>query len=503
MRKAIFVIFLGLFMRASANLHAQEWPMYGQNPSHTFNNPSAINPKTVSQLGVAWSYATTDVVSASAAVVNGVVYVGSWTGIFYAFNADPHAQKRVKWQYPVACQTTVIPIPLNCPQPAPLPDRTKTDGGIITSSAAVVNGIVYFGAGKTLYALHAETGKQAWKPQVICGDPRDPKCLSDTKDPTRIFSSPAVVFFLDQPGGSVFVGHTADGAQGYSGGFEAFNATTGELRWRFEVDKGQVLGRGCGSVWSSAAVDTKAGLVFFGTGDCSKTTPYQPFYHESIIALDARTGKLAWFYQAHQTDKCDFDFGASPNIIDLGSFGSFVGLGGKDGTYYLLHASGRLAGQLVWSKRVVFGGSIGGFFGGAAFDGQHIFSATAVGDPPGFFNCSFDFRDLPLQNPSMHALNLFPLNRTGGSILWENWSTQSFGATSLTNGVVFSGLVGPLIGQPRALNAYDARNGWLLKTFPMPGPVNSTAVPVGKMLFVTSGDSTTGKGGGVTAFTLP
>jgi outer membrane protein assembly factor BamB len=512
MRKAIFVIFLGLSMLASANLHADDWPMYGQNLSHTFSNKSLIDRSNVSTVSLtpAWVFSTTDVVSASPAVVNGVVYVGSWNGLFYALNADP-LQQREKWHFTVDCQYTVIPIPPPCLKPGiPQPDRTRTDGGIITSSAAVVNGIVYFGAGKTLYALDADSGIQLWK-QVICGKAIAPEYLTcdDAKDPTRIFSSPAVAFFPDQPGGSVFVGHTADGAQGYRGGIEAFNATTGALRWRFEVDQGQVLGgRGCGSVWSSAAVDTDAGLVFFGTGDCVATTPFQPLYHEAIIALNARTGKLAWFYQPRQTDQCDFDFGASPNLIDLGSFGHFVGLGGKDGTYYLLNEQ---RGHLVWKKRVVFGGSIGGFFGGAAFDGQHIFSATAVGDPPGFFHCSSDFRDLPLQEPSMHALNLFPLNAAGGSILWERRFNQSFGATSFTfsktgrsNGVVFSGWLGnPLIRKSPAVNAYDARNGRLLKTFPMPGPVNSTAVPVGKMLFVTSGDSTTGMGGGVTAFTLP
>jgi hypothetical protein len=50
---------------------------------------------------------------------------------------------------------------------------------------------------------------------------------------------------------------------------------------------------------------------------------------------------------------------------------SSVGIGGKDGTYYLLD---RRTGQLRWATRVVFGGGAGGFFGGAAFDGHHIFS---------------------------------------------------------------------------------------------------------------------------------
>ena len=149
----------------------------------------------------------------------------------------------------------------------------------------MIDGIVYFGAGKTLYSLNAKDGSLRWK-QVICGNPHEADCASNSKDPTRIFSSPAV------SDGVVFVGHTADGAVGYRGGFEAIDAASGELRWRFEVDPilnghGQVIGaynRGCGSVWSSAAVDTTAKLVFFDTGDCSRDAT--PPFHEAVITLD-------------------------------------------------------------------------------------------------------------------------------------------------------------------------------------------------------------------------
>ena len=197
-------------------------------------------------------------------------------------------------------------------------------------------------------------------------------------------------------------------------------------------------------------------------------------------------------------DKCDFDFGASPNIIDLAN-SRYLGIGGKDGTYYVLH---RLTGQFVWKKNVVFGGFIGGFFGGAAFDGQHIFSATGVGDVSKTGRCGSDPDPRNVfEEPSIHALNA-----ANGGIHWEERQNHSFGATTLSDGVVFSGLVGIPILEPPALKAYDARSGALLRTFSMPGSigsVNSAATPVEKMLFVTSGNSTDGKGSGVHAFTLP
>lgn len=432
--------------------------------------------------------------------MSGVVYVGSWDGFFYALDAN---SGNTNWAYKVDCQKTVVPVPQSCP---PTPPRSTSDGGIITSSAAVIGGNVYFGAGKTLYSLRASDGHRNWQ-TVICGNPDDPRpggCENDAYDPTRIFSSPEV------SGGKIFIGHTADGAARYRGGFEAVDANSGTVLWRFETDPKLDSGgnpidggnnRGCGSVWSSAAVDPDLHLVYFGTGDCGQDAP--PPYHEAVIALNSDTGKLAWKFRPRAKDTCDFDFGASPNIIDFGVSGHYVGLGGKDGTYYLLDRS---SGRLIWATNVVFGGSIGGFFGGAAFDGQHIFSTTAVGDfePKSPTKVCTNPRapgDTLTQDPSMHALNV-----ANGSRYWERPFNYSFGATTLSNGVVFSGFLGIPGFLPPALNAYAASgplHGLLLRRFQMQGAVNSAAVPVGRMLFVTTGNVTDGSGGGVHAFTLP
>ena len=108
----------------------------------------------------------------------------------------------------------------------------------------------------------------------------------------------------------------------------------------------------------------------------------------------------------------------------------------------------------------------------------------------------------------MHALNA-----ADGSILWQQSQNHSFGATSLGGAnslghrVVFSGLVGPVptlgLKVPSGVNAFDAADGTLLATLPMPGSVNSAATPVGEMLFVTSGNTYDGTGGVVRAFKLP
>lgn len=215
--------------------------------------------------------------------------------------------------------------------------------------------------------------------------------------------------------------------------------------------------------------------MFFTTPDCNHDAT--PPYHEAILALAADTGLPRWVYRPRSQDRCDLDFGATPNLIDLAG-SHYLGVGGKDGTYYLLRRrSTNPQGDLVWARRVVFGGDAGGFFG-AAFEGGRIFAATMLGDGyTGNGLCDpSDPADTPLQEPSMHALSV-----ADGSILWERTQNHSAAPTSLANGVVFSGLV----------------------RLPMAGSVNAAATPLGEMLFVTAGYTPDGSGSGVFAFALP
>jgi polyvinyl alcohol dehydrogenase (cytochrome) len=505
---AVLALAFCLLLPCVDGLAEENWPMYGGNLRHTFtNDQSPINPGNVSDLVPVWDFVTEDVVTASPTVVDGIVYVGAWDGYFYALEA---ASGALIWKFSVDCQSTIVPIPPRCPQPAQVPPRFLSDGGLITSSAAVIGRRLFFAGGKTVYSLDAKNGSLLWK-RVICGNPEAQDCESDPNDRTRIFSSPAVF------DGLIFLGHTVE-VNGYRGGFEALDARTGKIVWRFEVDpvsdpairpvlKGDRReqpgqNRGCGNVWSSAAVDTQYRLVFFGTADCHDEAV--PPFHNAVIALEADTGRLRWVFRPDRKGACDFDFGASPNLIDFGG-SNYVGIGGKDGTYYLLD---RLTfsprGRLVWSSRVVFGGNEGGFIGSTAADGHKVVGATAIGDGhiinpnPADLCDPSNPKDTFLQDPSIHAFDL--RGRVGG-IAWQRNQNYSTAPTTIANGVVFSGLLG--IGMTFGLNAYDEDSGAPLRTFPMPGSVNSGATPVGRMLFVGSGTTTDGSGSAVHAFKLP
>jgi polyvinyl alcohol dehydrogenase (cytochrome) len=504
--------------KSSERRDVDDWPMYGRNLQHTFDNPdSLITPNNVARLQPAWVFPTGDAVTASPAVVDGVVYTGSWDGYFYALDAR---SGQLKWKFRLDCQMTVVPIPEVCggPSPGPEPRRFTTPGGIVTASPTVSDGKLYFAGGKTVYAVKASDGTLLWK-TVICGRPEEKDCASDANDPTQVLSSPAVfdgkLFFGADTGGVAF-------NIPYRGGFVALDAKTGHLIWRFEVDRrvdgrGRVDGvpnRGCGNVWSSPAIDPRLQLVFFGTADCGEQ-PLPP-YHGSVLALDADTGRLRWVFRPRESDpnKCDFDFGASPNLIEV-SDKKYVGIGGKDGTYYLLD---RWTGLPSWATRVVFGGGAGGFFGGAAFDGHRIFSATAFGDgnvnaQTGLCDPSYhdpanpNVVDTFVQDPSVHAFDA-----ATGSILWEANQNQSFGPTTLASRVIFSGFTGLSESDLPAIKAYDARDhvqgNRLLFVYPTqingrPGMVNSAVVPIGQMVFFGSGNFFDGSGSGIHALTLP
>ena len=482
----------------AAQMHADpNWPMYGHDLGHSFSSVRAtIDETNVQSLKLAWKVAMPDAVSAPPSVVAGVVYIGAWDGVMYALDAATGA---VRWTFEVDCQNAILPIPPRCLAPGQRePNRTGTDGGLIVGAAAVHDGKVYFGGGRTLYCLNASTGKLIWK-RVLCGNPDDASCDRDQNDPALIFSSAAVTM------GLVIVGVSVDGAHGYRGGIVAVDAATGAMKWRFEVDpildangnpaldaQGKVIGgvnRGCGDVWSTGAVDEANGLVFFGTADCQSDA--EPPYNEAFLALDVATGTIAWVYRPRSSDTCDFDFGASANLMDIDG-AQLVGVGGKDGTYYTLD---RKTGALVWKTNVVFGGSSGGFIGSAAFDGTHIFGGTALGDAGGPLCMPDNPNDMLNEQPSFHAFDA-----ATGAVRWQNNMANTFAPTSVSGRAVFNG-VGDVL--PPELRVYDGGTGATLASFTADGAVNSGAAIVGNTIYFGAGNSFNGHGGAVFAYRLP
>jgi glucose dehydrogenase len=109
---------------------------------------------------------------------------------------------------------------------------------------------------------------------------------------------------------------------------------------------------GGGSAWTTPAIDEITNTLFFGTGNPSpqmsaETRPGDNLYTVSLVALDADTGKLKWFYQQVPHDKWGYDVASPPLLFDTikdGKVISAVGQAGKTGWFYIHN---RNSGELL------------------------------------------------------------------------------------------------------------------------------------------------------------
>jgi polyvinyl alcohol dehydrogenase (cytochrome) len=456
-----------------------DWPSYGHDAQHSFDGLTTLTESSVASLRQAWFFPTGDAVTATPTVVNGTVYVGSWDGYFYAVDLRTGL---LRWKYQLNPQAAITPYPGETPR------DIGSDGGLVTSSAWYEPAgeghpdLVIFGGGYTLYALNAHSGTLFWSHDYTGRPDLPPDPIHDY---TRIFSSPVV------SDGKVIFGVDVDGQRGRRGYIAAADLSTGNPVWELQTDvdsEGQLLNDGCGSVWSSGTLLPRQGLVVFDTADChgSNIAPLS----ESVLAVSVGTGQVVWQYRPPGSDPhCDLDFGATANA-GLGPQGevSFLGVGGKDGTYYSLDPA---TGHLRWSTNVVFGGRSGGFIGTTAYDGVRVYGSTGLGDFPGSVCDPSNPADIPLQEPTVHAFDALT-----GLVAWQQTNAPSFSPTTVAGGMTFnSPALTPVV------DVRDSSTGGLLAQLSLAIPSWSGIATVGNAVLVGTGTSYTGTPAGIAVFT--
>jgi polyvinyl alcohol dehydrogenase (cytochrome) len=462
-----------------------DWPSYGYDAQHTFHGRTTLTAATAARLKQAWFFPTGDAVTATPTVVGGTIYVGSWDTRFYAIDLRTGEQR---WAYQLSRQDAVKPYPGESPRPI------DSDGGLVTSSAWYEPGnghrpdLVIFGAGYTLYALDAHTGRLFWR-HDFTGLPEQPP--NPDHDGARIFSSPVVA------NDRVIAAVSVDGQRGERGYVFAANLNTGNPVWTYETDvndAGQVLNDGCGNVWSSGTLVRDRGLVVFDESDCHFTST--PPTSESVFALRIGNGHLVWRFRPTRPDPlCDFDFGASVNAgVDGQGRTTFLGVGGKDGTYYSLDPA---TGALRWSKQVVFGGFSGGFVGTTAYDGHRAYGSTALGDFGRFETNGPQLcdpanpADTQLQEPTVHAFDT-----ATGAVAWEATGAASFAPTTVAGGLLFNALA-----LKSEVDVRDAATGTLITALPLQSLSWSGVATVGDAVVFGVGSAADGSHAGVAVFT--
>jgi quinoprotein glucose dehydrogenase len=188
-----------------------------------------------------------------------------------------------------------------------------------------------------LIALDAATGKPA---QGFGTDGtitlKTPEVMNGTKSPLGMSSPPAIYKNLIITGTRV----QEMPVKGAAGDVRAWDAKTGALVWTFHTvprpgdvgydtwEKGSTEGRSGTNVWTMPEVDTARGIVYLPIGAPTLDRwggdrKGMNLFANSVVAVDAKTGKYLWHFQTVHHDIWDLDLPVL-NLIDLRKDGKVI-----------------------------------------------------------------------------------------------------------------------------------------------------------------------------------
>ena len=318
---------MAAFVAACGPSHRDDWPVTGGAPSNDrYSTLDQINRANVSRLTVAWTYHTGDMpagrrseIQATPIVVDSVLYTTTPALAVIALRADSGT---LRWRFdPFAGRTREL----------------HANRGVVYWAEGGDRRI-FFTAGRRLYALDAPTGR----PIVTFGDSgsvdlgaglgRDVPVDSaeSASEGYVIATSPGVVFedLLIQ---GTRVGEDEGAAPGH---VRAYDVRTGRVRWTFHTipQRGEPGSdtwpndawktAGGANSWPGMSVDTRRGIVYVPTGSASPDfygggRRGADLYANTLLALDARTGRRIWHFQTVHHDLLDRDLPAAPNLLTV------------------------------------------------------------------------------------------------------------------------------------------------------------------------------------------
>jgi polyvinyl alcohol dehydrogenase (cytochrome) len=365
--------------------------------------------------------------------------------------------------------------------------RTAITIGMISSGPNAERWAAYFGGsasgGATAYAVDGGSGRLLWEATV------------DDSRFARITGAPAVA------AGTLYVPVTGDeDARTWESGFEccrfrgslvALDAQTGHRKWKtytiaeparltgMNREGVQQWGPSGAGIWSAPTVDAERRLIYVGTGD-SHSEPVVAT-SDAILAFDMNSGAMVWSRQMTTGDvfnsSCvegdpadcpqahgfDFDFGASPILVNLPGGKRSLIAGQKSGIVHALDPDNR--GAVLWQTRLGRGGAAGGIQWGPAVDGQRVYAALSDA-PDAFPGGRAEEISRWFGKHLLHGGGgMFALKLINGERVWYTrpqcgwvWDCSAAQIAAVTHipGIVFSGSV------DGRLRAYSTDNGQIM-----------------------------------------
>ena len=313
------------------------WLMY----SHTYNSwrfspLDQINTENVNRLHVKWLFQGRhqEKFETTPLVVDGIMYLTRPENDVFALDA---LTGRVLWNYRYRN-----------------PNRTFNCCGKVNRGLAILGNTLFMNTlDMHVLALDAKSGKELWKTEMY-----------DYTEAGGYAAPGAPLVVKDK----VIVG-MAGGEHGVSGFLDAYDAATGKQVWRFhtipqpgEPNFGTWAGdswkTGGASTWNIGSYDPELNLIYWGTSNPwpDYNTDFRAgtnLYSCSVIALDADTGKLKWYYQFTPHDAHDWDSTQVPILLDgefRGRQRKLMAWANRNGFYYLLDRS---TGEFLTAKAFV------------------------------------------------------------------------------------------------------------------------------------------------------
>ena len=441
----------------------EDWASSGHDIHNNRNaaHESILDPSRVAGLKPLWTLTTDGNVSATPAVVDGVVYAPDSGGSLWAVDA---ATGTVLWKSAISDYTG---LKSDSSRTTPASWRGSLIMGEGTQTVSILEGA-------RMFAVDAKSGRRLWLTKV-------------EDNPVAIITSAAIV-----DGGVAYVG-TSSKAEGinkpstFRGSVVALNADDGKIVWKTYLTREGYTGA---AAWGSTpVVDRDRGLLYVATGNnysvpegvcrapgaagCSPAAPDN--YIDSIVALDLGTGRLAWATPTlpadvstnfDRADGPDYDFAQGPMLFTTeidGRSAAVLGVGQKSGVYWALDPA---TGRVLWKTEVGPGSRLGGMMWGSATDGKRIYVSIGNAAHTPVTIASADGRTRTITGGFWAALD-----PATGAVLWRTPDPQGaldVGALTVANGVVFAGSLAP---QGDNMYALDAATGAVRWAFASGGSV--------------------------------